>query len=58
MYDIYPNCPNNVGWYYEEKTKWTVVPPEEMEPELQPEAEAETATEGEVEPTVPQETEP
>lgn len=23
MYDKYPNCPNNVGWYFEEKTVWT-----------------------------------
>ena len=23
MYDIFPASPNNVGWYYEEKTKWT-----------------------------------
>ena len=58
MYDIYPNCPNNVGWYYEEKTKWTVVPQEELEPAPQPEAMVETAADTETDPTVPPETTP
>ena len=57
MYDIYPNCPNNVGWYYEEKTKWTVVPAEEMEPAPQPEETQQAAPDAETEPTVPPETE-